>query len=133
MKLRCMAASGGQGAGNSIKQGVFKDKTSKKLVELTSKLFHFSKLCASPSLFTPTFQYFYRIQGRKSYFVREKKLSGEKKLMCQIKLFIEKKLSSVVIFLAVEITQVIDSIPWVRCASSNVFKRRVASHQNIYF
>ena len=49
-----------------------------------------------------------------------KKLSGEKKLMCQIKLFIEKKLSSVVIFLAVEITQVIDSIPWVRCASGNV-------------
>ena len=51
--------------------------------------------------------------------------------MCQIKLFIEKKLStvviflekklsSVVIFLAVEITQVIDSIPWVRCASGNV-------------
>ena len=56
---------------------------------------------------------------RKSYFVK-KKLSGEKRLMCQIKLFVEKKLSSVVIFLAVEITQVIDSIPWVRCASGNV-------------
>ena len=27
-------------------------------------------------------------------------------------------------YLAGEITQVIDSIPWVRCASSNVFEHR---------
>ena len=68
-------------------------------------------------------------------------MSGEKKLSCQKKLFPEKKLSpekkfsreksekrvmacdvaSVAIFLDAEITQVIDSIPWVRCASGNVY------------
>ena len=47
-------------------------------------------------------------------------MSSEKKLACQKKLFPEKKLLSVMISLAAEITQVIDSIPWVRCASGNV-------------
>ena len=78
MKLRCMAASGGQGAGNSIKQGVFKDKTSKKVGRIDLKIISFFKTVCVSFTFYPNLPIFLSDPG-------EKKLSSEKKLFCERK------------------------------------------------
>ena len=61
------------------------------------------------------------LQPRKKKVFPEKKLSPEKIcLVKKLKGVMACGVASVAIFLAAEITQVMDSIPWVRCASGNV-------------
>ena len=61
------------------------------------------------------------LQPRKKKVFPEKKLSPEKIcLVKKLKGVMACGVASVAIFLAAEITQVMDSIPWVRSASGNV-------------